>query len=449
MQVPVKSSLLGRLSRPRSLIPGWVVGVIFLLIFLFMPQVVAPVMAQLMDPLFPGESFDLVLILSSAGIFVLMALGLNVVVGFAGLLDLGYAAFFAIGAYSYGLANFGTTHVAGQTLHLSVWPLLLAAPVIAAMCGVILGAPTLRLRGDYLAIVTLGFGEIVPLIFRNVKALGGVEGFNGLERPATLNLPFSTIEFPVDDSTNFYYLVLAVVVVATIGISLLRRSRIGRAWVAIREDETSAACSGINLVATKLLAFAIGASFSGFAGVLYASQYGSISYVQFGFAVSITILVMIVMGGMGSIPGVITGALVLGFVNRMLVQLPVAMQDPASLLHPIYLQAPNLTTQINESQSLIYGLILLLVILLRPQGLIPSAIRKRELKGEEVAAVGEGGVLVEVPAGAPESVAEVETLQALDVAQQDVVVESLDRPGGGDINAPSSGLETAGGGAAE
>jgi len=389
-----------------------------------------------------------VLVLGSAGIFILMALGLNVVVGFAGLLDLGYAAFFAIGAYSYGLANFGTTHIAGQTLHLAIWPLLLAAPVIAAMFGVILGAPTLRLRGDYLAIVTLGFGEIVPIIFQNIDQLGGVQGFNGLDRPATLNLPFITIPFTLDDSANFYYLVFVLVVVATIALSLLRKSRIGRAWIAIREDEIAASCSGVNLVATKLIAFAIGASVSGFAGVLYATQYGSISPVNFGFSVSITILVMVVLGGMGSIPGVITGGLVLGLVNRMLVELPAVIQDPDSLLYPIYKHIPRLTQDINQSQSLIYGVILLLVILLRPQGLIPSAIRKRELKSEALAVVEKDGqrVVLAVPVATPataEGMQELQELEQLELAQSEVVVEPLEVPRDGE---PPPGLGAAGGG---
>lgn len=456
MQMPLKNGLLGRVDWRRGIFRGWTLGLIAFLFFLFLPQLFAPLIAQIINPVLPEGSFDLVLVLGSAGIFILMALGLNVVVGFAGLLDLGYAAFFAIGAYSYGTANFGSTAVAGHTLHLAVWPLLLAAPVIAAMCGVILGAPTLRLRGDYLAIVTLGFGEIVPIIFQNIDKvnignlislkLGGVEGFNGLDRPATLNLPTLTIPFTLDDSANFYYLVFALVVIATIALVMLRKSRIGRAWVAIREDETAAACSGVNLVATKLLAFAIGASVSGFAGVLYASQYGSISPENFGFSVSITILVMVVLGGMGSVPGVITGGLVLGLVNRMIVELPAVIQDPDSLLYPIYQHVHGLTQDINQSQSLIYGIILLLVILLRPQGLIPSAVRKRELKSEALAVVEKGGVrvMMEVPETVPASEVGVEELQELELVQSEAIVEGVDGPGG---ESPPGGGMTGGGAA--
>src|SRR5579885_3414455 len=458
MQLPLKKGLFERLDWRRGVFRGWAVGLIAFLFFLFLPQVFAPLISQALNPIFPIGSFDLVLVLGSAGIFVLMSLGLNVVVGFAGLLDLGYAAFFAIGAYSYGLANLGTAQVGDHTLKFAIWPLLLAAPVIAAMFGIILGAPTLRLRGDYLAIVTLGFGEIVPIVFQNISQvswnlplvgpvsfnLGGANGFLGLDRPATLNLPFQTIMFTLNDSANFYYLVF--------GLVMLRKSRIGRAWVAIREDETAAACSGVNLVATKLTAFAIGASVSGFAGVLYGSQYGVISPESFMFVVSITILVMIVLGGMGSIPGVITGALILGLINRLIVVVPTLFQNPDSLL---YVSSRSLQEQIprylNDSQSLIYGIILLLVILLRPQGLIPSAIRKRELKGESLAVVEKEGskVLMEVPSETPESSAEIGAFEELELAQAEVVVESLDRSGEGSGYDASPGLGGTSGGASK
>ncbi len=466
MQLPLKKGLFERLDWRRGVFRGWAVGLIAFLFFLFLPQVFAPLISQALNPIFPIGSFDLVLVLGSAGIFVLMALGLNVVVGFAGLLDLGYAAFFAIGAYSYGLANLGTAQVGDHTLKFAIWPLLLAAPVIAAMFGIILGAPTLRLRGDYLAIVTLGFGEIVPIVFQNISQvswnlplvgpvsfnLGGANGFLGLDRPATLNLPFQTIMFTLNDSANFYYLVFALVIIATIGLVMLRKSRIWRAWVAIREDETAAACSGVNLVATKLTAFAIGASVSGFAGVLYGSQYGVISPESFMFVVSITILVMIVLGGMGSIPGVITGALILGLINRLIVVVPTLFQNPDSLL---YVSSRSLQEQIprylNDSQSLIYGIILLLVILLRPQGLIPSAIRKRELKGESLAVVEKEGskVLMEVPSETPESSAEIGAFEELELAQAEVVVESLDRSGEGSGYDASPGLGGTSGGASK
>ena len=455
MQMPLRSrGGLKQFEWSRGIFRGWGLGLIVFLLFLFMPQFFADLLAQATGAIFPTLDGDQWLgIFTSAGIYILMALGLNVVVGFAGLLDLGYAAFFAIGAYAYGAANFSDFHV-------PVWPLLLASPVVAALFGVMLGAPTLRLRGDYLAIVTLGFGEIVPIVFRNsstvtlpllgVVNLHGVNGLN-VRSPTPLSFPFGTYTFELssalhNDVTDFYYLVFGLVVLATIGVILLRSSRIGRAWVAIREDETAAACSGVNLVRTKLTAFAIGASVSGFAGVLYGAQIHVVSPEQFGFSVSITVLVMIVLGGMGSIPGVIVGALLISILNRLLAIIPVAIQVPSSALHFLENSAPNLADQINNSEFLIFGLLLLVMVILRPQGLIPSALRKRELKGETVALVdAQTGKEVVVPAGAPESEATIESFQELEAIETDALVESEDSPGGTDGTTPP-GKGTAGGG---
>ena len=467
MQMPLRSSSLRDFNWRRGIFRGWVVGLIFFLVFLFMPQFFSGVLAQATNALFPTVDGDEWLsILITAGIFTLMALGLNVVVGFAGLLDLGYAAFFAIGAYAYGAASF-------SNFHIPVWPLLLAAPVIAAMFGVILGAPTLRLRGDYLAIVTLGFGEIVPAVFRNLDKpvnlpllgtvnLGGVNGVS-VRSPTPLAFPFGTYNFQLstglhDDTTNFYYLVFGLVVLGTIGVVLLRSSRIGRAWVAIREDETAAACSGVNLVGTKLTAFAIGASVSGFAGVLYGAQNNIVSPDQFNFAVSITVLAMIVLGGMGSIPGVITGALLLSLLNRLPNVVATAVQLPTSALHflngktiqlcigSVCSQQQDVAGFINYSIFLIFGGILLVMIILRPQGLIPSTLRKRELKGETVATIDVAtGKEVVVPAGAPVS-GEIDAFQVLEEAtEEDVVVEALESPGAADGPAPPA-QGTSGGG---
>jgi branched-chain amino acid transport system permease protein len=465
MQMQLKRDALRRFDWRQGIFRGWGLGAIFFLLFLFMPQGFSDLIAQTTTAIFPTLDGDQWLgILTSAGIFILMALGLNVVVGYAGLLDLGYAAFFAIGAYAYGIVSFGATHI-------PVWPLLLAAPVIAATFGVILGAPTLRLRGDYLAIVTLGFGEIVPVVFRNINTatlpfLGSVEigGVNGLSvrSPTPLSFPFGTYTFELAttahaDVTNFYYLVFGLVVLATIGVTLLRSSRIGRAWVAIREDETSAACSGINLVSTKLTAFAIGASVSGFSGVLYGAQIYIVSPEQFGFTVSITVLVMIVLGGMGSIPGVIVGALLLSIANRFLAIIPTAIQVPTSALHflsgktfslclgPVCTQSYDVGGFINNSEFLLFGLLLLVMIILRPQGMIPSALRKRELKGETVALVdAETGKEVVVPVGAPESAASIESFQELEEIESDLVVEPIDPPGRSGGSAPP-GQRKAGG----
>src|SRR6266516_2752740 len=250
-----------------------------------------------------------------AGYYVILALGLNIVVGFAGLLDLGYVAFFAIGSYAWGMIGsnqFGIltgVHVNPQLWPWFFWPMLLGAALIAALWGVLLGAPTLRLRGDYLAIVTLGFGEIVPIVFLELdKYTNGTIGIVGVYPPAFPGADWTT-------STPYFYLILALIVFTIFANFRLRDSRLGRAWVAIREDEIAAASSGVNLVNTKLFAFAAGAFFSGIAGAYHAAKLGSVSPDNFSFGDSVIYLAMVVIGGIGSIPGVIVGALAVYAIN--------------------------------------------------------------------------------------------------------------------------------------
>src|SRR5882672_9371735 len=268
-----------------------------------------------------------------AGYFVLLAIGLNVVVGFAGLLDLGYAAFFAIGAYTYALLASPqlASSPAHHAVHLPFWLMLFVAMFVAAAAGAILGFPTLRLRGDYLAIVTLGFGEIVPQLFYNFDQwTGGINAVGLIDQP---HLPFwlqgpwsgdgpfkivTNFNFN-SDPVAFYVLICILIAAAVILVTNLYRSRLGRAWMAIREDEVAAAAMGINTVTTKLLAFGIGASFSGFAGAYYAADVSLVSPDNFLFIVSITVLVMVVLGGMGNISGVIVGALVLYYLVFVLI----------------------------------------------------------------------------------------------------------------------------------
>ena len=312
-----------------------------------------------------------------AGRWILLALGLNIVVGYAGLLDLGYAAFFAIGSYSYAMLASGQFNI-----HVPFWILLLASAFVAAFFGVILGAPTLRLRGDYLAIVTLGFGEIVPRVFRNAsKFTGGVNGIVGVDQPS---LP-KVLGFPgyhfLFNPLPYYYVILAVLVLSILLINNLRNSRLGRAWMAIREDEVAAASTGINTVTTKLLAFAMGASFSGFAGTYYTAKLFLVTPESFSFIVSVTVLIMIVLGGMGNITGVIVGALIIDFlISFVLVQLPGWLTSIQSSLNLPFLKAVDLGTFAQNSKYLIFGVILVTIMLLRPQGLIPSAQRKVELE---------------------------------------------------------------------
>jgi branched-chain amino acid transport system permease protein len=296
--------------------------------------------------------------LADAGAFVLLALGLNIVVGFAGLLDLGYAAFFAIGSYAFAMLaspQFG--------IHVPFWALLFIASGIAAVFGILLGAPTLRLRGDYLAIVTLGFGEIVPQTFQNLAQFtGGPNGIASLDQPTFFGLRFGFNALP------YYFLILALIAFSVWIANNLRASRLGRAWMAIREDELAAAHMGINTTTTKLAAFAMGASFSGLAGCAYASKLQLVSPDQFGFNVSVFILAMLVLGGMGNVPGVIVGSLILSALERLI------LPQATNLLHSVHINF-----DLTNSHFMVYGVILVLMMLFRPEGLIPSRQRKAEL----------------------------------------------------------------------
>jgi branched-chain amino acid transport system permease protein len=335
-----------------------------------------------------------------AGTWVLLAIGLNVVVGFAGLLDLGYAAFFAIGAYTYAL--FASDQLGSSPLHhsfhLPFWVMIIAAMLVAAAFGALLGFPTLRLRGDYLAIVTLGFGEIVPQLFYNIDQwTGGINAIGNIDQPSLpywitgpwAGDPSVALVRNFDFTSNpvaYYVLVLILIIGAVILVTNLHRSRLGRAWMAIREDEVAAAAMGINTVTTKLLAFAIGASFSGFAGAYYGASFGLVSPDSFLFVVSVTVLVMVVLGGMGNISGVIVGALIIYFLlYNVLPALPANVESFAKAvglgsLNQQNGEWPGLAGAAQRLQFLLYGLILVLMMLLRPQGIFPSRVREQELK---------------------------------------------------------------------
>ena len=299
--------------------------------------------------------------MTNAGAFILLALGLNIVVGFAGLLDLGYAAFFAIGSYSYAMLASGQFNI-----HIPFWVMLFVASAIAAIFGILLGAPTLRLRGDYLAIVTLGFGEIVPQTFLNLSQYtNGPNGIISLDQPS-----FFGHSFGFSSATPYYYVLLALIALGVVVARNLRDSRLGRQWMAIREDELAAAHAGINTTTTKLAAFAIGASFSGLAGVAYAAKLSLVSPDQFQFNVSVLVLSMLVLGGMGSIAGAIVGSFVLSFVNSFL------LPQSTTLAHSIGLTGVDFTNY----RYMIYGGILVGMMLFRPEGLIPSRQRRAELR---------------------------------------------------------------------
>lgn len=328
----------------------------------------------------PGRLADY----GDAGRYVILALGLNIVVGFAGLLDLGYVAFFVFGAYTWGLVGSPQlTALTGIMFNPSVWPwlfwpMMLVAALIAASWGVLLGAPTLRLRGDYLAIVTLGFGEIIPIIAQNMdKYTKGPNGLTGINSPA-----FFGVTWNVATPAPYYYLMLFLVALVLIANVRLRDSRLGRAWIAIREDEIAAASSGINLVKTKLFAFGAGAFFSGIAGSYFAAKVSIVASSNFSFIDSVLFLSMVVLGGLGSIPGVVVGALAVYAINVLvLAGLDNIGNDPTSVLHPLYAQLqailPNFT--FGNIRNLIFGIILITIMIFRPEGLIPSARRRREL----------------------------------------------------------------------
>jgi len=340
-----------------------------------------------------------------AGYYIILALGLNIVVGFAGLLDLGYVAFFAIGAYTWGI--FGSTQLTNvlniapinpHLLSALFWPMILVAALVAALFGVLLGAPTLRLRGDYLAIVTLGFGEIVPIVFLELDYYtNGTNGIVGVRSPA-----FFGVNWSLFTPTPYYYLILALIAFSIFVNVRLRDSRLGRAWIAIREDEIAAASSGVNLVSTKLFAFAMGAFFSGIAGAFHAAKLGQVSPDNFGFGDSVLYLSMVVIGGIGSIPGVIVGALIVYTLNVfLLAQLDTFATDPTSvffgLKNAIIHFVPGFT--FGNIRNLIFGIVLVVIMIFRPEGLIPSARRRRELHVVEEEGV-EVGSLAAVP-GSP------------------------------------------------
>jgi branched-chain amino acid transport system permease protein len=340
---------------------------------------------------------------SDAMIYVLLALGLNIVVGWAGLLDLGYAAFFAIGAYAMGLLN---SPVLGSPLYghgWSFWICIWIAAIVSGTLGVMIGAPTLRVRGDYLAIITLAFGEIIPVAIRNlgditieiggVKVVerlnltGGENGVNPVGRPALPGVDFDT------NPISWYFLILIVGALTLFAMNRLRDSRLGRAWMAIREDETAADCMGVNPVKTKLLAFGLGASFSAFSGSIYAAKLQAITPGAFEFQVSIILLCMVVLGGMGSLKGVILGGMVITLFDRLL--LAEATRLARWVGHTVGIAALT-TIDLSLWRWFFFGLGLILVMLYKPEGLAGRRVRPAAVVVDERE---ETAALVEAPPG--------------------------------------------------
>jgi branched-chain amino acid transport system permease protein len=324
--------------------------------------------------------------------YVILALGLNIVVGFAGLLDLGYVAFYAIGAFVtawlgsefFNSVNGGQgIHILAEStkpsitqgevaipgIHIDFWMVIFVAAAFTALWGAILGAPTLRLRGDYLAIVTLAFGEIVPRVFENIESVSN--GRQGIQPVDGMTLvPFIGNEKidAVQHLEQIYWVALAMVCITLFLNFRLRDSRLGRAWIAVREDEVAASAMGINLVRTKLWAYGMGAALGGFGGALFGAYRQSVNVDQFKFQLSVFILAMVIIGGMGNIWGVVLGAIVLAMINKYLLAELNGIPDAFGLDFDV--------TSINYG---IFGFLLVAMMLLRPEGLIPSGRRRLEL----------------------------------------------------------------------
>jgi branched-chain amino acid transport system permease protein len=310
---------------------------------------------------------------NSVGLFILMGLGLNIVVGFAGLLDLGYVAFYAIGAYTVGvLTSTAVGTQAGQIVwgpQLSLWVALPIAVLMSIVVGVILGVPVLNMRGDYLAIVTLGFGEIIRILAGSDFLKPFIGGSQGIVQVGIGQIG----DIVFDKPQTLYFLVVAACLLAAFISWRLRDSRMGRAWKALREDEDVAQAMGIHLVSTKLLAFATGAAFAGLSGAIFASKVGSIYPHSFKLLVSINVLALIIVGGMGSLPGVFVGALAL-------------------------VGLPELLREFSEYRLLMYGALLIFMMLTRPEGLWPEATRRQELR-DSMQTVPEPGTPAAAPTG--------------------------------------------------
>ena len=375
----------------RRMLPNWAWGLVFLALALLYPYILDVLIAE------PDDLLDASI--STLG-YIIMALGLNIVVGFAGLLDLGYVAFYAIGAFVIGwlgsqqfpdVSNGKGIHILTPTtsafgsdipgIHINFFFVIFIAAAFTAIWGVILGAPTLRLRGDYLAIVTLAFGEIVPRIFENATSgifgIGHTDfsnGRQGITPIDKINFPWSDTPFKYPlELKPVYYVGLAMVLLVIFFNRRLRDSRMGRAWIAVREDEVAAAAMGVNLVRTKLWAYALGAALGGFSGVFLATYTNTVNVDQFEFGFSVFILSMVIIGGMGNIWGVILGAIALSMMNRYGLKQLNGVPEKFGLDFDV--------TSINFG---IFGFFLLAMMVLRPEGFIPSGRRKLELHESEI-----------------------------------------------------------------
>jgi branched-chain amino acid transport system permease protein len=355
--------------------PGWARWGVYAALIVGALLLPAPAIGSFMTP----QSDWATVLFYPIGVYIALAIGLNVVVGYAGLLDLGYVAFFAIGGYA--MAVFGTMW------GWNFWEILVVGVLLTSVSGLILGAPTLRLRGDYLAIVTLGFGEIVRISAQNTDAIGGPRGIAGIPHPPTLSefeiFGIKPLRYGLLDPRPYYYLLVLFIVLTIIFVKRLEKSRVGRAWAAIREDEDAAELMGVPTFRYKLAAFAIGAAIGGAVGVVWAGKVISIIPANFPFFLSATILAAVVLGGSGNIPGVILGAFLIAWL-------------------------PERFRVFQDYRVLLFGAALVLMMALRPEGIWPSRRRQAELAegtggmGALGAEVGGPGGEVEAEARAPE-----------------------------------------------
>jgi branched-chain amino acid transport system permease protein len=319
-------------AQPTNRLVSIVLWLIVLALCLYLPQFLGPYHSE---------------VLNQVGLFILMGLGLNIVVGFAGMLDLGYVAFFAIGAYVVGILTSPEGVIAGLTGQWTFWEAVPVAFVLSVFAGILLGIPVLKIRGDYLTIVTLGFGEIIRLLALSDWLRPYTGGAQGIAAIPPIEVPgLFSISGP-DKPQKLFYLILACCLLAVFVATRLKQSRLGRAWMAVREDEDVAEAIGINLVRTKLLAFAAGAGFSGISGAIFATKLSTIYPHSFGLLISVNILALIIVGGMGNIFGVLIGALVL-------------------------VGLPELLREFSEFRLLVYGAVLIFMMLQRPEGLLPD-----------------------------------------------------------------------------
>jgi branched-chain amino acid transport system permease protein len=387
------------LTNPRTSLGTDVVFVLFLLLILVIYRTrvargfkvaLAVLMLGVVLPCFGALNPFYIDVATQSGIFVALALGLNVVVGFAGLLDLGYVAFFAVGAYLWGILSTPQITLINAAWSpvppLMFYPFILLGLLTGATFGVLLGLPVLRLRGDYLAIVTVGFGEVIRVLANNLdkplNITNGSQGIRSIERPPLMIADFvrGTLGWKLDDQQLyqqfFYFAVLIIVLITITAVSRLKGSRIGRAWQAIREDEIAAIAQGIPLVKTKLMAFAVGASFAGAMGVVFASKQLFINPPTFDLLRSFSILSMVILGGMGSIPGVILGAVLVTMLDlQILPRLASVLRDAQKAGFPIP-EAFDPT----QYQRLLFGLLLILMMIFRPEGILPDERRVEELR---------------------------------------------------------------------